>query len=476
MPRALVVTAVAIVFVAPKVVVEGQYLATRTNIPYSDAAPVLRALRGDLLPPALRGRTAEDVEAGWPVWVSSRDEAIRARVAAGEADSLIYLLQFGTSFTKQPRIGERELAGVLVRQSGAEATTFVPSPVLLARIEDFVAAVASPGANTRLRFARDVVAGRGIDVDTASGRDELRRYLRDRVEVVGQAERLSRLNPDADVVDRATMFRDRGLAPDTSVFVNFGIDETLVALKAAGLLHEGEVRRVGIVGAGLDFTDKQEGYDFYPEQTIQPFAVVDSLMRLGLSAARDLQVTAFDVSARVLQHLHSARRQAQARSAYTVMLPRPIDRSWTPDLVRYWQRFGDRIGDATAAPRPPAAAGRLEVRAVAVRPPVVLSVMPRDLNIVLQRLESLPPDDRFDLIVLTNVLIYYDVFEQSMAMANAARMLRPGGILLSNDPIFELPDSTLTSIGHTSAVYFRTPAGERGDRVGWYQRKSEGGP
>jgi hypothetical protein len=31
------------------------------------------------------------------------------------------------------------------------------------------------------------------------------------------------------------------------------------------------------VGPGLDFADKQEGYDFYPLQTIQPFAVIDSL-------------------------------------------------------------------------------------------------------------------------------------------------------------------------------------------------------
>ena len=464
-----VVTAAAIAAVAQLAGPHAQHVATKTNIPFADAAPVVRALRGDLLPPALRGRTAADLEAGWAAWVASRDEAIRARVAAGEDDSIIYLLQFGTTFTKQPRIGERELAGVLLRQGGSGATTFVPSPVLLGRIEDFVTAVASPGANARLRFARDVVARHGIDVGTATGRDELRRYLRERVEVTGQAERLSRLDPHGDVVDRVTVFRDRGLAPDTSVFVNFGIDETLTALKAAGLLRDREVRRVGIVGAGLDFTDKQEGYDFYPEQTMQPFAVADSLMRAGLGAP-DLRVTAFDVSPRVLQHLESARGRARAGEAYTVVLPRRPDQAWTPGLVQYWQRFGDRIGDATRAPAPPAAAGGVSVRGVAIRPSVVLSVVPQDLDIVLQRLEPLAPDEQFDVIVVTNVLIYYDVFEQSLAVANAARMLRPGGILLSNDPIFELPESPVTSVGQTSAVYFTSPAGERGDRVGWYRR------
>ena len=63
------------------------------------------------------------------------------------------------------------------------------------------------------------------------------------------------------------------------------------------------MRRVGIIGPGLDFADKQEGYDFYPPQTIQPFAVADSLIRLGLASADSLSVTTFDLSTRVERHL-----------------------------------------------------------------------------------------------------------------------------------------------------------------------------
>jgi len=54
-------------------------------------------------------------------------------------------------------------------------------------------------------------------------------------------------------------------------------------MKARGLLKAGAVMRVGIIGPGLDFTDKQEGFDFYPIQTVQPFAVMDSLLRLSLA-------------------------------------------------------------------------------------------------------------------------------------------------------------------------------------------------
>jgi hypothetical protein len=447
--------------------------AASTYIPYSDAAPVLRAVRDDRLPPELRGKTPTELETAWSNWVVRRDAAIRARVDEGAADSIVYLLQFGTSFTKRPRISERELAGVVMRQSGSGASRFVPSPVLLARIEDFIVAVASPGTNTRLQFARDVITRRGIDPGTEAGRTELRRYLQERVERVGQAERLPRLlDPHGDPVDQMTLFRDRGLAPDTSILVDSGIEEALTSLKAAGVLAQGAVRRVAIIGPGLDFTDKQEGYDFYPEQTIQSFAVIDSLIRLGLASAGDLQLTAFDLSPRVLQHLEAARTRARAGHSYTVVLPRNPDQPWAPALVQYWERFGDRIGETVKGTPAPVSAGRVEVRGVSIHPSVVLSVVPRDLNIVLQRIEPASREDQFDLVLATNLLIYYDVFEQSLAMANIARMLDASGVFLSNDRMIELPGGRLSTAGHTSTIYLKAPGfGERGDRIDWYRHR-----
>ena len=46
------------------------------------------------------------------------------------------------------------------------------------------------------------------------------------------------------------------------------------------LIEAGSVDRVGVIGPGLDFTDKAEGYDFYPPQITQPFSVIDSLRRV----------------------------------------------------------------------------------------------------------------------------------------------------------------------------------------------------
>ena len=72
------------------------------------------------------------------------------------------------------------------------------------------------------------------------------------------------------------------------------------------------------------------------------------------------------------------------------------------------------------------------MRAVAVRPHVTLSIAPQDLNIIVQRLEPLPDAERFDVIVATNILVYYDAFDQALALANISKMLRPGGYFITN--------------------------------------------
>jgi hypothetical protein len=441
-------------------------------IPYADARPIFDALRDDLLPPELRGLTPAQREASWPGWVRQRDAAIRARVAGGDEDSIINLLQFGTSFTKQPRITEQQLAGVVMRKAGSP-DVFVPSPVLKARVDDFVAAVAAPGTNERLLFARRVVERQGIDPATEEGRGRLRRYLEERTAVVGSAVHAPALHdPATGLADQITIFRDRGLASDTLLWINFAIDQALAEMKAAGALRPRSVRRVAIIGPGLDFADKQEGYDFYPQQTIQPFALIDSLGRAGLAARLGVGITAFDVSGAVLGHLESARARATNGDAYTVVLPRNLQQPWTADLVRFRDRFGDQIGKPVSSAAPPANAGKVDVRSVMFPPPVTRAIVPRDLNVILQRLEPAAGGEGFDLIVATNILLYYDVFEQSLAAANIAAMLRPGGFLLSNDRIFELPGGPVALAGRTAAAYMDVPgSGPRGDEIHWYLRR-----
>src|SRR5262249_51901445 len=216
-----------------------------------------------------------------------------------------------------------------------------------------------------------------------------------------------------------TFFRDRGLSTDTTMYVDFALETALEAIRSKGVLGAASVRRVAVVGPGLDFTDKSEGYDFYPVQTIQPFAIVDSLIRLGLSKSGEVQLSTFDLSPRINDHLDRALRRAHAGAGYTMELPLDTTRPWSPQLVAYWRRFGDRIGEVIQLA---GSASGLAVRAVRVRPDIVNLIRPRDLNIVLQRIEP-ASTEQFDLVVATNIFVYYDVFEQSLALSNVARMI-----------------------------------------------------
>jgi hypothetical protein len=448
------------------VALRGQDVGRKTSLSVRDVLPILGVLRSDLVPGELTGKTPLELERGWPAWVSSRDAAIRARVAQGDEDSLIYLLLFGTAFTGERRANERELAALAV-QPGAAGKS------LARRLTDLVAAAASPGADERLQFVRQVLIRNGIDPGTVEGRVRAQRWLEDRAARVagsGLVRSTTLLDPSAAAIDTQTLFRDRGLASDTSIFIDYGIDETLERITATGLVPSGTIRRVAIVGPGLDFSDKLEGYDFYPQQTIQPFATIDSLRRHGLIST-DFHMTAIDLSPRVIQHLEMARERAAAGHAYPMVFPRNTGRAWSEGLVGYWRRAGDRIGEAAPASPPPPTAGPVEVRRVLVRPSAVLSIVPRDLNVVVDRLD-LSAGEPFDLVVATNILLYYGVFEQALAVANIAHMMRPGGVLLTNNRVFELPSVPIREVGATDVTYMTlTGIGNAGDRIVWYQRQ-----
>lgn len=451
-------------------------------IDYEDAVPIMEALR-EALPPDLRGAAKSDLAAAWRRWVERRDQEIRARLVQGDEDSIVNFLLFGTSFTRKPRITLSSLAefGDRFSQSAnastPEVTSFLDS--IKARADDLIQAMASPSANERVLFARRVVEGKGFDPKTMTGRPRVKDYLltslvRVLKEQSGYAKILQSAqllgDPSAEFAERSKLFSNRGLSSDTSLLPNFAIERALTSMKAQGMLAVGSVRRVAIVGPGLDFTDKQDGYDFYPQQTIQPFAIIDTLFRLGLARISDLKVTTLDLSPRINDHIRRARARAQSGGGYVVQLPRDAQGQWKPEAVSYWTRFGDRIGAPVTPVFVPAGSGEVKVRAVRIRPSIVSAITPEDLNIVVQRLEPSPVES-FDLIIATNILVYYDVFEQCLALANMERMLRPGGFLLSNNALFELPSSRMRSVGYETVVYSDKP--NDGDHIVWYQRSAE---
>ena len=450
-------------------------------ISFPDARQVVSML-AEILPEELKGKSQPEIAAAWPGWVARHDAEIRARLAQGDEDSLVNFLLFGTSFTKEPRLTIEQLQQV----KGAESSGFsgfnTPAEVwrlITARVSDLVSAAVAPGRNDRLFFARKIINEKGFRLETKGGRERAEQYLvaslqRVMNENTGYARALeaARLQGDAseEFAERSRLFRARGLASDTSLLPNYAIEESLKEIKARGLLAPLSVRRVAVIGPGLDFTDKQEGYDFYPQQTIQPFAIIDTLLRLGLAKADALQVITFDLSPRVNDHLTQARGRAQRGQGYVVQLLRDQLAQWKPGTIGYWERFGDQVGNAVAPVAVPANAAKIKIRAVRIRPVIVSRVWPVDTNIILQRLDQSAPE-KFDLIVATNILVYYDNFDQSLAMMNVERMLRPGGLMLSNNALLELPFFRVRSAGYSTVVYSDRP--NDGDHIVWYRRSTD---
>jgi len=421
--------------------------AERVLAPFNDVRPVLEAMR-DQLPSVLR----DPDEARWNAWSRRQDTEIRARLQQGEVDSMINLLLFGTSFTKRPRIQFESLA---------EATK---SGLLRSRVDDLLQGLRSPGDNDRLVFLRNLIRRQGLNPNSDDGKtgvfvfQNLQRVLQENAKF-GQ-----RTAPDSR--DQAAAFRDRGVSLDATIFPNFAIEQALRDLKSRGLLSPGSVLRAAVIGPGLDFTDKQSGYDYYPQQTLQPFAVYDSLGRIGLSKPAGVSITVFDISSRVLEHMQRARERAQKGRTYSIQLPRDPQQSWKPEAVEYWRAFGDHAGKPVAPIRPPPELKGLATRAVEIRPAVVLASGPVDLNIVLERM-NLPAAERFDLIVATNVFVYYDHLEQGLALQNVSTLLKPGGMLLSNDALPEIPPVPMRGVGQTDVWY----TDKLGTSVIWYRRE-----
>ena len=439
-----------------------------------EARAILTELAGKL-PPELNALTSAQQEKAWPEWIARRDREIRARLEQGDEDTIVNWMLFGTSFTSKPRA----LLGAV--ESGAagnqERVLRQTIELISARLDDLLQALTTPGNDERRLFARALLERKGLRFATAADRESAREYLLAAViRVANEQEQIQQeLNttgggdPMTEFAQRSRLYRTRGLSLDTSLMPNYSVEQALAAMKGRGLFKPGTVKRVAIIGPGLDFADKDVGFDFYPQQTLQPFAVLDSLTRLGLAPSPGgAELVLLDISPRIVDHVTRARARAARNTGYTLNLPLPRTNPWQPEVRTYWQTFGDRIGTPVPARTSNTIGGLAELRAVRVRPSVVQRMSVQDLNIVTERLDG----EVFDLVIATNVFIYYDVLEQALALSNVEAMLRPGGFLLANFSAPKLTSLTIRPVETTTTLYARAANENIRDFIVWYRAHS----
>ena len=194
------------------------------------------------------------------------------------------------------------------------------------------AADRSPGDNERLTFLNRLLRSQGIDPEAPAETgmfiyNNLLRVIQEMQTLAKRGEEAKRLIQPDGVPDPAAIFNwrpgllhDRGVSLDASIFPNFSIEQALRDLKNRGVLRAGQVARVAVIGPGLDFSDKNEAYsyDYYPQQTLQPFALHDSLLRLGLARANAVSMSIFDISSTVIDHIQRARGRDEHRLCHPV--------------------------------------------------------------------------------------------------------------------------------------------------------------
>src|SRR5262249_30474204 len=130
---------------------------------------------------------------------------------------------------------------------------------------------------------------------------------------------------------------------DTAVEAGYVVYIGLGVMKS--LAPDQRVRRVLIVGPGLDLAPRTGLVEEGPPESYQPWAIIDALLALGLSRAGDLEVVGADINPRVVEHLDRARTSPPALTLVSG-IREDENVQFSPDYREYFTQLGRAIGDA----------------------------------------------------------------------------------------------------------------------------------
>jgi hypothetical protein len=388
-----------------------------TRITWEDAAPLGARLEK-------QGIT----QAGFASYVERLRENHASRMREGDLDHLVFYLLQSTHFTALPAIEPALSAkGLMETLDPAEREAFLrASRVPAARIPHgvrsraaaLVRALDSPDPDARVTYFRSLA--RAAFPNARRREDEILREYARVMRFVYEKEFVAQRAGPAAV---AELYRSRGLSTDTAVEAGHVVYTGLGILKS---LEPGRhIRRVLIVGPGLDLAPRTSLLETSAPESYQPWAVIDALVSLGLSRLDDLTVVGADINPRVVDHLRRSRSVPPSLALVSGIAETPSVQ-FSQDYRDYFAQLGRSIGDTQ-----PAANGLPEhlSKTVRVRAEAARALAAESLDIVTERLNG-PP---FELIIATNILPYFDDAALMLAMSNVAGMLAPGGVFLHNE-------------------------------------------
>ena len=346
------------------------------------------------------------------------------RVREGDLDHLIFYLLQSTKFPGPPI--EPALSAKAFVDSGR-----IPESVRT-RASALLRAVENPGADARLRYFHDLVQASFPDAQQRQD-GVLREYARAMRFLYEKEFVAQRSDRPADAI--ADLYHARGLSTDTEVEAGYLVFQGLGVVRA--IAPAGTVRRVLIIGPGLDLAPRTGFIESAAPESYQPWAVIDALVSLGVSRLETLDVVAADINPRVVTHLRQS-----TQTPPVLMLVSGIANTSTVTLTDEYREYFSTLGRAISddpAGSTTTAQGHLK-KTVRVRSEAARRLHAEAIDIVTERLSG----ERFDLIIATNILPYFDDTQLALALTNIAAMLAPGGVFLHNEVRPLLRDITAT--------------------------------
>lgn len=330
------------------------------------AAPVTK-IHYDQVPSGLK-QYVPATAADFPTYVAQIDRESAQRVQEGEDEALIYFVLQSPSFTREPRVEPS------ISAEEYYARHELPAGVSR-RFIDFLRALDGGSRDARMRYVQQMLpAGKRTPQHLQDAYARAMKFLHEK-------ERET----------RSDVYESRGFSTDTRLAASYTIWNALGVLKS--IPPELQIRRVLIVGPGIDFAPRMDYDERFPPQSYQPYAVADALLSMGLAQRESLDIDCVDVNDRVLAAIPARTMQLRIEPG-------------TADFMSYEQKLQSRIEKA------------LQVRVSATK-----------LNIITERI----PDPKYDLVIATNVLLYFAGPQLALALANIDAMMQRGGSFIHND-------------------------------------------
>lgn len=418
---------------------------SKRQIIYADLAPDLRTLL--------------NFSTDFDRYVETITRQTRQRQIEGENDHLIYFILQSQRFTSElkiePALSAYEFVNSLDRETKARYLnnhSFAPPTEKIPRraaqrIEAFLRALQKPNDDERLAYFQTWL--RQNKKPGESARSYLQAQYMRAMRFLYEKEFLS---PSA----AAALYQSRGHSTDTQVEANYAVHVALAILKSQ--LGERQLNNVLIVGPGLDFAPRTDLLDVFDPQSYQPFAIADSLLQLQLARRQLLRVHSVDINHRVVDYLRRfpARKNKQLSilSGVADTARRPL----TADYKKFFENFGTNIGSPVRLAALPEQFQNHLGKSLAVDSEVAQLIGADQLNIVTERYD---PSPRYDLVIVTNVLPYFNDSELLLALSNLEAMIGEGGYLVHNESrplLFSLTNKLKLPMLHSRTVLISAAA------------------